>query len=130
MVLSFVATNIQLGLVLHAAVVMTALKLSAALSTCDRAMKAACSSRQVGCEVLMELRGVEVSETVCGLLYRTRLTEVAWESFSVVSFILPSVWHVGSDVDQTDNRWIRPGFGNDRSAITMSHENTWSILLS
>ena len=44
MVLSFVATNIQLGLLLHAGVVMTALKLSAKLSTCDRAMKAACSA--------------------------------------------------------------------------------------
>jgi hypothetical protein len=42
-VLSFVATNIQLGLLLHAALVMTALKLSAAFSTCDRAIKAACS---------------------------------------------------------------------------------------
>src|SRR5438477_5226286 len=44
MVLSFTATNIQLGLLLHAGVVITALKLSAALSTCDRAMKAACST--------------------------------------------------------------------------------------
>jgi hypothetical protein len=44
MVLSFVATTIQLGLLLHAGVVMTALKLSAKLSTCDRAMKAACSA--------------------------------------------------------------------------------------
>jgi hypothetical protein len=43
MVLSFDATNIQLGLHLHAGVVTTALKLSAALSTCDHAMKAACS---------------------------------------------------------------------------------------
>ena len=43
MVLSFAATTIQLGLLLHAGVVMTALKLSAAFSTCDRAMKAACS---------------------------------------------------------------------------------------
>src|SRR5260370_3597034 len=32
--------------------------------------------RQVGCEVLMKLCGVEVSETVCRLLYRTRLAEV------------------------------------------------------
>ena len=38
------ATNIQLGLLLHAAVVMTALKLSPKLNTCDRAMKAACSA--------------------------------------------------------------------------------------
>jgi hypothetical protein len=43
MALSFVGTNIQLGLILHAGVVMTALKLAAALSTWDRAMKAACS---------------------------------------------------------------------------------------
>jgi hypothetical protein len=41
MVLSFAATNIQLGLLRHAGVVMTALKLPAALSTRDRAMKAA-----------------------------------------------------------------------------------------
>jgi hypothetical protein len=44
MVLSFAATNIELGLLRHAGVVMTALKLSAALSTCDRAMNAACSA--------------------------------------------------------------------------------------
>ena len=43
MVLSLSA-NIQLGLLLHAGVVMTALKLSAKLDTCDRAMKAACSA--------------------------------------------------------------------------------------
>src|ERR1700675_4053868 len=43
-VLSPPATNIQLGFLLHAAVVMTALKLSAKFSTCDRAMKAACSA--------------------------------------------------------------------------------------
>src|ERR1700686_1864779 len=44
MALSLPATNIQLGLLLQAAVVMTALKLSVKLSTCDRAMKAACSA--------------------------------------------------------------------------------------
>ena len=71
MVLSFVATNIQLDLLRHAGVVITALKLSAALSTCDRAMKAACSADRVGREVLMKLRGVEVRETVCGLPYST-----------------------------------------------------------
>jgi len=43
MVLSAPATTIQLGLLLHAAAVMTALKLSAKLSTCDRAMRPACS---------------------------------------------------------------------------------------
>ena len=44
MVRSFAATNIQLGLLLHAAVVMTALKLSAKFGTCERAMNAACST--------------------------------------------------------------------------------------
>jgi len=44
MVLSFAATNIQLDLLLHAGVVMTALKLVAAMSTCELAMKAACSA--------------------------------------------------------------------------------------
>jgi hypothetical protein len=87
-------------------------------------------SRQVGCEVLMKLGGVEVSETVCRLLYRSRLAEVTRESLPVVSFILPCIRHVGSDIYQTGNRWIRPGFGNDGSAITMSHENARSILLS
>ena len=44
MVLSLPATNIQLGLLLHAAAVMTALKLSAALNICERDMNAACSA--------------------------------------------------------------------------------------
>jgi hypothetical protein len=42
MVLSFVATAIQLGLLLQAGLVMAALKLSAKLNTCDRVMNAAC----------------------------------------------------------------------------------------
>src|SRR6266446_1544350 len=85
-------------------------------------------SRQVSCEVLMKLRGVEISETVCRLLYRSRLAEITWETFSVVSFIFARIGHMGRDVDQTNNRWIRPGFCNYRSAITMSHKNAWSIL--
>src|SRR5213594_287543 len=47
-------------------------------------------SRQVGCEVLMKLRGIEVSEAVCRLLYRSRLAQVAWEALSVVGLILSS----------------------------------------
>src|SRR5207302_7048999 len=56
-------------------------------------------SRQVGCEVLMKLRRVEISETVCRLLYCARLADVAWEALSVVSLVLTSIWHVGRDVD-------------------------------
>src|SRR6267143_7291103 len=86
--------------------------------------------RQVGCEVLMKLRGVEVSETVCRLLYRVRLAEVTGEALSVVSLILSSIWHVGSDVHQTGYRWIRPRLGNYRSPIAVTDKNAWSILLS
>ncbi len=39
MVLSFVGTSIQLGLLLHAGVVMTALKLASAISTCEAPRK-------------------------------------------------------------------------------------------
>src|SRR5882724_2497976 len=87
-------------------------------------------SRQVGCEVLMKLRGVKVSETVSRLLYRSRRAEATGESFSVVSLTLSSIWHVGRDVDQSGNRWIRPGFSNYGSPITMSDKNARSILLS
>src|SRR5206468_8928242 len=37
-------------------------------------------SRQIGGEVLMKLRGVEVGETVYRLLYCSRFTEVTWEA--------------------------------------------------
>src|SRR6266487_4780853 len=56
-------------------------------------------SRQVGCEVLMKLRRVEISETICSLLYRSRLTEVTWEAFSVVSFVFARIRHMSCDVD-------------------------------
>jgi hypothetical protein len=51
--------------------------------------------REVRSEVLMKLCGVEVSETVCRLLYCSRFAEVTWEALSVVSLIFSSVGHVG-----------------------------------
>src|SRR6266481_1928635 len=87
-------------------------------------------SWQVGCEVLMKLRGVEVSETVSRLLYCSRLAEVTWEAFSVVRLILSSVWHVSRDVNQSGNRWIRARFGNYGSPVAVSDKNARSILLS
>jgi hypothetical protein len=78
----------------------------------------------------MKLRGVEISETVSRRLYRGRLAEVTWEAFSDVSLILSSIWHVGRDVYQSNNRWIRAGFSDYGSAITMRDKNAWSILLS
>src|SRR5437762_11463825 len=78
----------------------------------------------------MELRGVEVSETVCRLLYRSRFAEVTWEALSIVGLILSRIWHVGRDVYQSGNRWIRSRSGDDGAAITVSHQNAWSILQS
>src|SRR5258708_38030457 len=43
--------------------------------------------RKIGCKVLMELRGIEVRETICRLLYRTRLAEGTREALSVVRFV-------------------------------------------
>jgi hypothetical protein len=57
MVLSAPAINIQLGLFRHAAVVKTALKFSAALSTCDRAMTAACSADKSAAKYSWNLPG-------------------------------------------------------------------------
>src|ERR1700680_4947866 len=78
----------------------------------------------------IKLRGVEVSETVCRLHDRTRLAEVTWKTLSVVSLILPSIGHVGSDVHQTSDRWIRPRFGNYGSPVAKRDKNAGSILKS
>src|SRR5580658_272628 len=85
-------------------------------------------SRQVGCEVLMKLRGVNVSEPVRRLFHRTRLTEVTGETLSVVRLILARVRHVGSDVHQTGHGWVRPRFSNYGSPIAVSDKNARSIL--
>ena len=108
MVLSFAATNIQLGLLRHAGVVMTALKLSASVEHLRSRHESGLLHRKIGCKVLMKLRRIEVSETICRLLYRTRLAEVTREALSVVRFVLSSVWHVRCNVHQSGNGWIRP----------------------
>jgi hypothetical protein len=76
------------------------LKIVSEVDTCDSCHESRLLSRQVGCKVLMKLRGVEVSETVCRLLYRGRLAQVTWEALSVVSLVLSSVCHVDRDVHQ------------------------------
>src|SRR5205809_7213134 len=63
-------------------------------------------SRQIGGEVLMKLRGVEVGETVCRFLYRSRLAEVTWEALSIVGFILSRIRLVGREVEPSVKRWI------------------------
>src|SRR5712664_152293 len=86
--------------------------------------------REVGCEVFMKLRGVEVRETVCGLLDRARLAEVAGEALSVVSLIFSSVGHVGRDVHQTNDGWVRARFGNYGSPVAVRDKNARSVLKS
>ena len=85
-------------------------------------------SRQVGCEVLMKLRGVEVSEAIRGLFYRGRFAEVTWEALSIVRLILSSVWHVSRDVDQTGDGWIRARFSNYGSPVAVTDKNARSLL--
>jgi hypothetical protein len=76
----------------------------------------------------MKLRGIEVSETVCRLLYRRRLAEVAGKALSVISLVLSSVWHVRGNIDQSGHRWICPGFGNYVASITRSDQNAGPVL--
>src|SRR6266850_5722885 len=87
-------------------------------------------SRQVGCEILMKLRGVEVSKSIRCLVDRSGLAEVTWEALSVISLVFSGIRHVGRDVHQSGNRWMRSGFGNYRSPITVTDKNARSILLS
>src|SRR4051795_12877769 len=68
--------------------------------------------RKIRCKVFMKLRGIEVRETICSLLYRTRLAEVTLEPLSVVRFILSGIWHVRCDVHQSGNRRNRACFRN------------------
>jgi hypothetical protein len=49
-------------------------------------------SRQVGGKILIKLGGVEISEAVCGFLYRGTLAEVTWKALSVICLILASIW--------------------------------------
>ena len=77
----------------------------------------------------MKLRRVEVGETVCCLLYRIRLAEIAREALPVLSLTLSSIRYVGRDVHQTGNRWMSPRFSNYGATITMSDKNARSILL-
>jgi len=78
----------------------------------------------------MKLRGVEVSETVCRLLDRTKLAEITWEALSIVSLVLSSVWHMRRDVHQTGNDGSVPAsvITDYSSPITVSDKNRRSIL--
>src|SRR5437660_3468002 len=84
--------------------------------------------REVGCEVLMKLRWIEVGETVGGLLYRTGLAEITWEALSVVRLILSRIGHVGRNVHQTDNGRIRARLRSYGSPVAVSDKNARSIL--
>ena len=80
MVLSFVATNIQLGLGSPRSCRDDCFEIVGQVEHLRSRHESGLFRRQIGCEVLMKLSGVEISETVCSLLYRSRLAEVTWES--------------------------------------------------
>ena len=120
MVRSFVGTSIQLGLLFQAGVVMTPWKLASSSSQHLRAgHEGGLLGRQVGCEILVELGGVQVIETVGGLFDRGGFAEVAGEAFSVIGLVLPGIRHVRGDIHQAGHRWIRPGFGGYGSAVAV-----------
>src|SRR4029077_8975481 len=87
-------------------------------------------SREVGREVVMKLREIEVRETVSGLLYCAGFTEVTGKALTVICFILSSVWHVSRDIHQSHNGGICAGFSNYGATIAVSHQNARSILKS
>jgi len=116
---SLVATSIQLGLLLHAAVVDGCLEIVSQVQYLRTRHESGLFGRQVGCEVLLKMRGIEVGEAVGGLLYRARLAEVTWEALAVVSFVLSGIGHVCRNVHQTGNGWIGAGFRDYSSAIAM-----------
>ena len=76
----------------------------------------------------MKLGRINVRETICRLLYRTRLAEVTRKALSVVCFFLASVWHVRCNVHQSDNRWIRARFRNYGSPIAVCDKDARSVL--
>src|ERR1700688_185096 len=78
----------------------------------------------------MKLLGVEVRETVCGLLDRARLAQVAEEALSIIRLVLPSIGHVGSDVHQSGDRRICARFRDYRSPIAVRDKNARSVLKS
>src|SRR5580704_8568424 len=84
--------------------------------------------RQIGRKVLMKFGGIEVRETICRLLYRTRLAEVTREALAVVRFVLTSVWHVRCNIHQSGNRWIRARFCNYGSPIAVCDKDARPVL--
>src|ERR1700677_3765480 len=78
----------------------------------------------------MKLRRVNISETISRLLDRARFAKVAGKTLSIVTFILSSIRHVGGDIHQTGDRWIRSCLGDDRPAIAVTHENARPVLQS
>src|ERR1700719_4841547 len=78
----------------------------------------------------MKLRRVKISEAVGCLLYGVRLAQVTWECLSVVRLVLSRIRHVGCDVHQTGDRWVRPCFRNYGAPIAVSDQNARSVLES
>src|SRR2546429_8245550 len=78
----------------------------------------------------MKLGRIEVSESVRRLFYRCRFTQITWKAFSILSLTFSGIRHVGRDINQCHDLGIVRGFGDYLAAITVSDNNTWSVLLS
>src|SRR5438270_14066340 len=100
MVLSAAATNAQLGLLLPRSRGDDCFEIVSEVEHLGLRHEGGVLRGQVSREVHMKLRWIEVSETVGGLLYRTRFAEISEEALHVVSFVLCSLGHVGLDVRQ------------------------------
>jgi len=82
----------------------------------------------VSCEILMKLCGVEIGETVCGLLDHCRFAQVAGDALSVVGFILSGVRHVRCDVDEGGDGRVGAGFGDDGATVAVADEDGGAVL--
>src|ERR1700740_3247918 len=78
----------------------------------------------------MKLCRVDICETVGRSLYGSRFGQVARKALSILRLFLAGIWHVGRDIHQADNRWIRARFRNYGSPIAVSDKNARSVLKS
>src|SRR5258705_2781227 len=88
-------------------------------------------ARQVGGEVLVEVRGVEVGEAVVRLLYRSFLLRGGAGHVLLLSkgaLVLSDVGSVRSDVHKSDDIRMDAGLGDDRAAVAVTDEDARTFL--
>src|SRR6202041_667316 len=76
------------------------------------------------------LRRIDIGETIRRFLYGARFGEVTRKALSVVGLFLAGIRHVGCDIYQTYNRWIRTSLRDYSSSVAVGDKNARPILLS